>query len=302
MDDPEHTRLRSLIATEFSARSMQQMHPQVAQRAHELIGLLGRGEAFDFVHEVAQPYPLMVMSDFLGIRPEYRAHLLEAAKETLTTTNGNAQRSEALAGVATFLCPLLARSVHDESAVGRLARKEGASEDEKAGVLAQVLIAGYVVPSNFLAQALLTLLQEEALDGYATTADADATTQELLRFIAFESRPRMRYAAAAHRVSATTIQKDQCVAVALEEANRDPKRWDQADVFNPHRERQANMAFGHGPHQCLGQSLARLEITAVFTELFRRFPRLALDASHPVEFSNSSVTKDLVALWVVDHA
>lgn len=138
--------------------------------------------------------------------------------------------------------------------------------------------------------------------GFTEACDVRASTQGTLRFLPFESRPRMRYATAEQHVATATIQNDQHVAVILEAANRDTRRWEQADVFNPLREKGANMEFGHGPHQCLGQNMARLEINAVFSNLFLRLPRLALDDQHPLEAENSTVTNALRALWVVSHA
>jgi cytochrome P450 len=66
------------------------------------------------------------------------------------------------------------------------------------------------------------------------------------------------------------------VVISLLAANRDPRRFDNADTLDLHREARGHLSFGHGVHQCLGQQLARIEMRAGFAGLLRRFPTLAL--------------------------
>ena len=91
----------------------------------------------------------------------------------------------------------------------------------------------------------------------------------------------MRYALEDVEIGGQTIRRGDLVIISEAAANRDPKVFDHPDVFNPERTPNSHIAFGHGPHYCIGQNLARTELRIVFASLFRRFPgiRLAADVS-----------------------
>ena len=91
----------------------------------------------------------------------------------------------------------------------------------------------------------------------------------------------MRYAVEDVELGGVTIRKGDLVIISEGAANRDPEVFENPEAFDPTRNAKGHLAFGHGMHVCIGQSLARAELRIVFPSLFRRFPglRLAVDPS-----------------------
>ncbi|GEB55135.1 hypothetical protein GCM10017674_29340 [Streptomyces gardneri] len=73
------------------------------------------------------------------------------------------------------------------------------------------------------------------------------------------------------------VRAGESVTLSMEAANRDPERFPDPDVLDLHRKATGHLGFGHGIHQCLGQQLARVELTVALPALLRRFPSLRLD-------------------------
>jgi cytochrome P450 len=85
-----------------------------------------------------------------------------------------------------------------------------------------------------------------------------------------------RYATEDIELGGEKIGEGSTVIISLLAANRDPRRFDDPDTLDIHRQARGHLSFGHGVHQCLGQQLARIEMRAGFEGLLRRFPTLAL--------------------------
>jgi pentalenolactone synthase len=86
----------------------------------------------------------------------------------------------------------------------------------------------------------------------------------------------MRYALEDVEIGGVTVGRGDLVIISEAAANRDPSVFDNPDEFNPERTPNSHIAFGHGPHYCIGQNLARTELRIVLTSLLRRFPQLRL--------------------------
>jgi len=109
----------------------------------------------------------------------------------------------------------------------------------------------------------------------------DKTIEEILRMTSAHNMGLMRYALEDVEIGGVTVGRGDLVIISEAAANRDPLVFDNPDEFNPERTPNSHIAFGHGPHYCIGQNLARTELRIVLTSLFRRFPqlRLAVDVS-----------------------
>jgi cytochrome P450 len=109
----------------------------------------------------------------------------------------------------------------------------------------------------------------------------DRTVEEILRTTSAHNLGLMRYANQDVEIGGVMIPAGDLVLISEGAANRDPSVYEDPDRFDPDRSHASHLAFGHGPHVCLGQSLARTELRVVFPSLFRRFPaiRLARDVS-----------------------
>lgn len=315
-DPPEHTRLRKTVSAEFALGRVRAWEPTVVDIANRCLdAFIGEERQLrgDLVTGFAQPFPALVVADYLGMpgpardaflytirrqaggRPTGGLRMLQrlfrhnpasardvlqhAVRRVISRTSPRKDRAEALATVTTFLKRTMATVEGADSVLGRLADRADISDDESAGVAAQVLIAGSMVPASMLGLALHLLLSRP--DGLAPFAQdsgsADRATEEVFRYLSFESQPRIRVATQDVEIGDVRIGAGQLVAVALETANRDPGAFIDPDVLDFDRDSSKHLAFGWGVHQCLGQNLARLEIRVALQVLAQRLPGLRLE-------------------------
>jgi pentalenolactone synthase len=109
----------------------------------------------------------------------------------------------------------------------------------------------------------------------------DKTIEEILRMTSAHNLGLMRYAVEDVEIGGVTVGRGDLVIISEAAANRDPAVFDNPDEFNPERTPNSHIAFGHGPHYCIGQNLARTELRIVLRSLLSRFPQahLAVDVS-----------------------
>jgi cytochrome P450 len=151
------------------------------------------------------------------------------------------------------------------------------TEDEAVANCVLLLFAGHETTANMLALGTFALLEhpEQLAELRADPALLPEVVEELMRYLSVVD-VFFRYATKDTEIAGETITKDSTVVVSLLAANRDPRRFDDADGLDLHRKARGQLAFGHGVHQCLGQQLARIEMRAGFDGLLRRFPSLRL--------------------------
>jgi cytochrome P450 len=172
------------------------------------------------------------------------------------------------------------------------------SEEELFGACMLLLLAGHETTTNLLGNGMVALQRNRA-EWERLCRDpglAPSAVEELLRFdgpVQFTSRrPWEDVEAFGQRIDA-----DREVVLVLAAANRDPARFPDPDRLDVARPDNAHVAFGHGPHFCLGASLARLEATIALRELARRFPGLSL-ATNDLTWRPGFAIRALVALPV----
>jgi cytochrome P450 len=160
------------------------------------------------------------------------------------------------------------------------ARDEGGrlSEQELISMLMVVLVAGYETTGNMIGNALLALFDwpEQRRRLQERPDRLRLAVEELLRFVGPVMQPTLRVAGEAVGVGGVVIPAGSVVVAMLAAANRDPRRYPEPDRFDPAREDNPHVAFGHGIHFCLGAPLARMEIEIALGTLLRRFPDLEL--------------------------
>lgn len=336
-DPPEHTRLRSTVTAEFTPAKTRAWESKVSEIAHECLDSFLRNNtksAGDFVPGFAVPFPAMVVTDYLGMpqaardlflyttrrragdkapgalsaiirlfkqSPSGTRHLLyHAARRVVTRTSRGEDRAEALATVADFMKQTIATVRGEDSFLGRLGTRSDISEDEAAGVAAQVLIAGSVVPASMLGLAIKFLLTTpRGLQPFAGGSDAAVrATEEVFRYLSFESQPRIRVATEDVTIGDAHIRAGQLVAVTLETANRDPEVFNCPNSLDFERDSTRHLAFGWGAHQCLGQNLARLEIRVALEAIAQRLPQLQLQHPGESHVSDESIVHAVTSLPV----
>ncbi|MER7504216.1 cytochrome P450 [Nonomuraea pusilla] len=288
MDDPEHARLRRMVQAPFTIRRVETMRPAVQRIVDELIDdLLAGPRPVDLVEAFALPVPSLVICELLGVPYADHAFFQDASKTVIRRDAPPEERGAAAARLTDYLDGLvgdkLARPSDDllsrltarvES--GELTRREAA----QMGVL--LLIAGHETTANMIALGTLVLLRnpgELALlrDGGDPELVAGAV-EELLRHLTITHSGRRRVALEDIEIGGQVIRAGEGIILPNDIANRDPDAFPDPDRLDVRRDARRHIAFGFGVHQCLGQSLARMELQVVYGTLYRRVPTLRLAA------------------------
>ncbi|MEV4936422.1 cytochrome P450 [Streptomyces zaomyceticus] len=288
LEAADHGRIRRLVSKAFTPRTVENLAPTVRRLAADLVGGLVAAGGGDLQASVAEPLPVAVIAEMLGIPDdeEERGRLRPWSAAIcgmfeLNPSEETARRAvEASVEFSDYLRELIARRRREpgDDLVSSLVAVEGLTEQEMVSTCVLLLNAGHEATVNTTVNGWWTLLREGVRPDPEKLSTA---VEELLRY---DTPLQMfeRWVLDDIEIGGLTIPRGSEVALLLGSANRDPARFgptagtlDLTRADNPH------ITFGAGIHYCLGAPLARLELTAVFGELLRRAPGLRL-AAEPV--------------------
>lgn len=284
-DPPQHTRLRGLVAKEFTSRRIEALRPKIQRIADELLdAMLPLGRA-DLVESFALPLPLAVICELLGVPASDRKTFHDWYLESTDFTRPEvaAAAAQAMTGYLAELVAAKRREPGEDllsALAGRLGEEEdGLTPEEMLGMAFVLLVAGYETAANLLSSGTLALLrhpdQLAALRGDWSLLEN--AVEEMLRYEGPVETTAFRYAKEPVEIDGTVIGAGDSVAVVLAAASRDPKRFAEPDRFDIRRDTRGHTAFGYGIHHCLGAPLARMQGAIAFRTLLERCPGLALD-------------------------
>ena len=283
MDPPDHTHYRQLLNPEFTVRRLSGLRPQVQKLTDDLLNTIAaRAQPVDLVAELAMPLPSMVICGLLGVPPEDHSFLRERTAVALSMTSTDEQIERALTDLGDHVEQVLAERMERpaDDLLTRLAGRFKAGDCPYAAAvdLARLLlVAGHVTTVNMIGLGLLTLLHDprQADDLRADNGLIPSAVDELLRYLSVV--PTLaRVATEDIEVCGKRIQAGEGVLILLSVANRDLDEFREADLLDLHRDERHHLAFGAGPHQCIGKSLARMELEIVIETVLRRFPSARL--------------------------
>jgi cytochrome P450 len=295
LDNPEHARVRKLVAKAFTARRVEALRPRVQQITDHLIQtMLPRGHV-DLISDFALPLPLAVISELLGIPEDGRQDFLRWSNIYMGVDEGDVgRRAEALSRISDYVSALIADKsarrgggAADGSLLDGLiaVRDEGdrLSHDELLSLAFLLPVAGYETTANLIANGILGLLHhpDQLAALRADPARIGPAIEELLRYDTPVKMPALRFTTAEVQVADTVIPAGEAVVLFLSATNRDPDRFPAAGDLDVGRDASGHLAFGHGAHFCLGAPLARLEAKIAFTALLTRLDGLALGPGAP---------------------
>lgn len=287
IDPPDHTRLRSMVAREFTARRIERLRPQVEAMATELVDAMAEHEGtVDLIKDFALPLPLRVICALIGVPAEDYVRFGRWS-ELMTTADRDEQAliPIAAAELREYLLALMAvkRREPDDSLFSALvaAHDDGQmTEDELAALGYFLLVAGHETTVHLIGNGMLLLMQQPET-WRRLCADPDIAAplvEELLRIGSPVDVSTPRFATERIAVAGAVIEPGDVVLVSLSGSNRDPGHFPAADRIDVDRDVSAHLAFGHGIHYCIGAPLARVEGEVALRLLSRRFPDLALAA------------------------
>lgn len=286
MDPPDHTRLRRGLIPDFTFRRIEQLRPAIARICDDLLDAMTSaavGEA-DLVEAYAMPLPSLVVCELLGVPYEDHDFFQRQARSFSSLSSGPQEMIAAHRALHAYLGELLARRTREpaDDLVSRLARDRVATGEvsaaEAVGIAALLLVAGHETTANMFPLAVVALLRHPEQRA-ALRADPGlwpGAVEELLRHLTVVHSGLRRIATEDVEVAGVLVRAGEGVVVALQAANRDPSVFADPDTLDVRREATGHLAFGHGLHQCIGQSLARAELQVGLPALFDRLPGLRL--------------------------
>jgi unspecific monooxygenase len=285
-EPPEHTRLRRPVARAFARGHIERLRPRVRELAAELLAEVDP-TGFDVIEAYAEPLPVLVIADLLGVPRSY-AHDLRDWSQAIVkmyevapsqeTVDNAVRASVEFAGLARELAAER-RAKPAEDLITDLVGTE-LNDDEVVAAVVLLLNAGHEASVNVFGNGLAAMLRR----GLRPAADVPATVEEMLRFdsaLQLFERTATEDVEFAHGEQQVVVEEGQRIAALLGAANRDPAVFDAPDEFRVDRTPNNHLAFGVGVHFCLGAPLARMELAESVPALFDTFPDLEL-AGEPV--------------------
>jgi pimeloyl-[acyl-carrier protein] synthase len=309
-DPPAHTRLRRLVLTAFTPPVIESLRPFIRQTVDELLDAAAERGGMDVIEDLAFALPVAVLAKILGV-PRADAPLFRRWADDILAFQGVNKpgfstlvtAQQAIGEARAYLANLIEakRQDLDDSLLARLvvAESEGdaLSPDELLNTCVTLLVAGHETTTSLIGNGILALLQHPAAHD-AVRADpalVTSTVEEALRLESPVARqPRLMRADVELR--GETLRTGDVVFQMLNAANRDPAQFANPDHFDIRRSPNRHIAFGLGPHFCVGAPLARAEGQIAIRAVVTRFPRVSLVDAEPhwdLAKPNSRVLRDL---------
>lgn len=287
MDPPQHSRLRRLLNPAFTPRTVAAWRPEVQRIVDELLDRMEKaGPPVDLVEGFAAHVPLEVMTRLLGV-PEVDRERFHGWKQLWLSVTGPvdlAARAKVAVEFFTYVAQLIddRRGRNGTELIDLLVSAHDAqdrlTEPELIDMIILLLVAGYETVASTLSRGVFTLLRHP--EQYrALAADPNLVpdaVEELLRVDMPGDGGPLRVASEDVELPSGTIPKGGIVKIFVPTANRDPRAIPGGDTFDITRSPNPHLAFGAGPHFCLGAPLARLELEIALRSLTARFPGLHL--------------------------
>jgi cytochrome P450 len=307
LDPPDHTRVRGLVAGAFSARRVAAMRPGVRAAAEALLDALPGDRPVDLVAHYARPLSVRVVGDLLGVPAADHGRFADWSDALLSTHPGAAEEiGRARGALVRYLGEQLARRAADpaDDLLSHLAAQGDRATPHELVMLAMaVLVAGHETTANHLGSSLLLVLgdPERAAALRAAPDAVPATVEELLRLVvlgAVGGFPRV--ATDDVDLGGAAVRRGDVVIAALGAANRDPAAFPpDPDALRPGRPAgSTHVAFGAGPHHCLGAALARIELAEGLSAVLRTRPAATPEPSAGTRWHRDSLVRGLVDLPV----
>jgi cytochrome P450 len=308
-DPPEHTYYRTLVSRAFTARRIAALEPGVKLVIDRLVDRLAASGGGDFVSDFAQPLPLIVISQFLGVPEEDLDQFKRWSDDAASVLGGTLSEEEQIR-VNGSLIELL-RYFADQSDARRgapssdflstLVGAEGGalSVEEIIAIAYVVLVAGNETTVNLLSSVMLMLLQDDALLA-RVRADRSLVSTVIEEALRLQSPVQgfPRRVLSDTKIGGVPIPAGSQVMLMVAAANRDPAYFDDPDVVRVEEgQSRAHIAFGKGIHFCVGAALSRLEAEIGLNALLDRFPTIEFaDMTFVPRYADNAILRSLLEL------
>jgi len=289
LDDPDHARVRPPLAKAFYAR-IQKMKPQIEAIIDETIDAAPATGRFDLMADIAVPIPVTVIARILGVDEERLPDFRQWSEDIILSLNPvrtpeETERMEhgghALDAYFTELMEARRKTPGDDLITDMVQLQASGdaplTDDELRINLGALLVGGNLTTTDLIGNGVwLFLTHPDQLAAFkADPALGAQAVEEVLRYEAPVSATS-RIVEADKTVAGCPMKAHQVVFCSLASANRDEAVFDAPEAFDITQKRASHVAFGGGPHICIGAPLARMEARRVFEKLFARYPDMRL--------------------------
>jgi cytochrome P450 len=300
-DPPVQTRLRRLVSRAFTPARIRAMEPRIRAITDELLEGSGADGNFEVVETLANPLPVRVIAEMLGIPRERQnqfKHWSDAIIASLAVLPGTPLPQDSI-DAANDLREFFSEEIETRrrapgtdlvSALLAAHDERGAlSSDELLAFVILLLIAGNETTTNLIGNGLLTLgRHRDQMAWLRSRPELIATAIE--EMIRFESPVHsiVRVALKDTNIGGTDVAANGIVMVLLAAANRDPLQFPNPETFDIARSPNEHLGFGEGIHFCIGAPLGRLEASIAIGAVLKRFPKLRLsDPEAPLTYKGA---------------
>ena len=287
-DPPDHTRLRNLVNRGFTPKMVADLEPRIRQVTNELIDRIEVAGETDLIADLAMPLPVTIIAEILGVDPDHKDDFKRWSDWIVLDFGGQVaeedkerqqQDMDAFRSYFEEIVALRRAAPKDDliSALVRAEEEQGAlTSDELLAFIVLLLVAGNETTTNLIGNAIIALLDhpDQLAKLRAAPSLVPNAVEEALRYDA-PVQFLLRRATRDVELAGATIAEGSFVSVIFASANRDERRYPDAERFDVTRDAQGHLAFGHGIHFCLGAPLARLEGRIALEALLSRLPDLA---------------------------
>jgi len=295
IDAPEHSRLRKLMNKGFSPAVVESLRPQIEAIVDRMLEPLRHASQAELMHEIAHPLPVRVIAEMLGISSAMQDQLVQWS-DAIAIFFGNPRRT--LEQIQSAQQSVLALTEFFRGAVADRRRQRGTdlisllldieedgevlTEEELYAQCVMLLFGGHETTRNLIGNGMQVLLQHPGeLSRLRDHPEMiRSAVEELLRY---ESPVQYagRIVKEEMELCGVRLRPGDVVAFMLGAANRDPQQFKDPCRLNLARLNNAHLAFGAGPHFCIGNQLARLEGQVAILRMVQQFPRMQLAAQRP---------------------
>ncbi|MGE0227413.1 MAG: cytochrome P450 [Dehalococcoidia bacterium] len=287
-DAPVHTRLRGIVSRAFTPRVIEGMRGRIEEITRDLLDDPPAGEPWDLVSTFAQPLPVVVIAELLGVPTADRelfkrwsTSIADTATSIFSTPESVESTKRASRELIDYLSGFIEerrRAPREDLITALVQAEDGGSRLTREELLAftiVLLIAGHETTINLIGNGMLALLSEPE-QARLLRQQPDRIPEAIEEFLRFDSPVQgvVRVATRNVELGGQLVKSGDVLLVMVGAANRDPERFPDADRLDVRRGDTRHLAFGLGPHFCLGAPLARLEAQVAFGELLARFERV----------------------------
>jgi cytochrome P450 len=289
--DRDMARLRRLLVPGFTPKRMHLLEGWIQELTDRCLDAMQAAhyaapdQPVNFHDHLGWRLPVLVISAMLGVPDSDREHVMDLS-DRMGDLHGGADAKAAGAQLRDYMRDLIEvkRRHPAEDVISDMIAAVDADpaffEDRPIEYYAAALpFPGHETTVARLDFGVLYLLADPARRQWLMDdpeARIDSTVEEILRLTSAHNLGLLRWALEDVELGGVEVKRGELVIISESAANRDPKVYRDPERFDGARDEAPHLAFGHGPHVCLGQSLARTELRIVFPSLFRRFPGIRL--------------------------